>query len=59
MPGKLEISVSIRADAVYSPIDDLLAVFSLKTGCAKLTLIRFQQIQSACQNNIPVIEIKP
>ncbi len=52
---------SIRADVVFGPVDNPVAIFDLKTGDAVLSPKRIAEIQGHLPpvTTIPVIEIKP
>jgi hypothetical protein len=52
---------SVRVDVVEGPVNAPTAIFDLKTGGAKLTAARIQQIQKNIPggNSVPVIMIKP
>jgi hypothetical protein len=52
---------SVRLDVVDGPLNVPVSVFDLKTGSARLTPTRIQQIQSHIPNgeNVPVLPVRP
>ena len=52
---------SVRLDVVAGPLDNPTSIYDLKTGSAKLTLARIQQIQSHLPggSTVPITEVRP
>ncbi len=52
---------SVRLDVVEGPLDNPKSIYDLKTGNAKLTLARIQQIQSHLPggSTVPITEVRP